>query len=57
MATLRAAIALSEVDHVAVGIGQDLHLDVAGTAMNGDYATGFGVRLAAELAERVARLK
>jgi leucyl aminopeptidase len=33
------------------------HLDVAGTAMNGDYATGFGVRLAAELAERVARLK
>ena len=33
------------------------HVDVAGTAMNGDYATGFGVRLAAELAERVARLK
>ena len=33
------------------------HVDVAGTAMNGDHATGFGVRLAADVAERVARLR
>ena len=33
------------------------HVDVAGTAMQGDHATGFGVRLAADVASRVARLK
>jgi len=33
------------------------HVDVAGTAMAGDHATGFGVRLAAEVAQRVARLR
>ena len=33
------------------------HVDVAGTAMQGDYASGFGVRLAADVAQRVARLR
>ncbi len=33
------------------------HVDVAGTAMAGDHATGFGVRLAADVAQRVARLR
>ncbi len=33
------------------------HVDVAGTAMTGDHATGFGVRLAADVAQRVARLR
>lgn len=33
------------------------HVDVAGTAMHGVHATGFGVRLAADVARRVARLK
>ncbi len=33
------------------------HVDVAGTAMQGDHASGFGVRLAADVARRVARLK
>ena len=33
------------------------HVDVAGTAMQGDHASGFGVRLAADVASRVARLK
>jgi leucyl aminopeptidase len=33
------------------------HVDVAGTAMQGDHATGFGVRLAADVAARVARLR
>ena len=32
------------------------HVDVAGTAMQGDHASGFGVRLAADVAARVARL-
>jgi leucyl aminopeptidase len=32
------------------------HVDVAGTAMQGDHASGFGVRLAADVAQRVARL-
>ena len=31
------------------------HVDVAGTAMQGDHASGFGVRLAADVAARVAR--
>lgn len=33
------------------------HVDVAGTAMQGDHATGYGVRLAAEVAARVARIR
>jgi leucyl aminopeptidase len=33
------------------------HVDVAGTAMQGDHASGFGVRLAADVAQRVARLR
>ncbi len=33
------------------------HVDVAGTAMHGDHASGFGVRLAADVAGRVARLR
>jgi leucyl aminopeptidase len=33
------------------------HVDVAGTAMQGDHASGFGVRLAADVASRVARLR
>ncbi len=33
------------------------HVDVAGTAMQGDHASGFGVRLAADVAQRVSRLK
>jgi leucyl aminopeptidase len=33
------------------------HVDVAGTAMLGDHASGFGVRLAADVASRVARLR
>ncbi|MBM3634312.1 MAG: leucyl aminopeptidase [Actinobacteria bacterium] len=33
------------------------HVDVAGTAMQGDHASGFGVRLAADVASRVARVK
>jgi hypothetical protein len=32
-------------------------VDVAGTAMQGDHASGFGVRLAADVAQRVARLR
>ena len=32
------------------------HVDVAGTAMQGDHASGFGVRLAADVAQRVAHL-
>lgn len=33
------------------------HVDVAGTAMQGDHASGFGVRLAAAVAQGVARLR
>lgn len=33
------------------------HVDVAGTAMQGDHASGFGVRLAADVARRVAHLR